>query len=95
MISAYGAKIHSGIANSSEELKIKFKQWLQYVGVGTAVVNVAKAGGYSYTFGIPSWFKPVAEEYLKELGYKVTLCPEDIDDSLQLFTRYVTIDWRD
>lgn len=95
MITADGARIHSNIANSTEELKIRFKQWLQDVGVGAAVVNVAKAGAYSYTFGIPSRFASIAEEYLKELGYKVTILPEDIDDPHGLFTRYVTIDWRD
>lgn len=95
MVTADGAKLYSSIANSTEELKIRFKQWLQDVGVGTAVINVAKAGAYSYTFGVPNRFMPVAEEYLKELGYKVTLSPEDIDDPHALFTRYVTIDWRD
>lgn len=95
MVTADGAKIYSSIANSSEELKIRFKQWLQDVRVGTAIINVAKAGAYSYTFGVPNRFMPVAEEYLKELGYKVTLSPEDIDDPHLLFTRYVTIDWRD
>lgn len=92
MITAEGAKIHSNIANSSEELKIRFKHWLQDVGVGSAVVNVAKAGAYSYTFGVPNRFMPVAEEYLKELGYKVTI-KGDMDDH-DFLTSYVTIDWR-
>ena len=94
MITADGAKIHSDIANSTEELKIRFKQWLQDVGVGTAVINVAKAGAYSYTFGLPNRFMPVAEEYLKELGYKVTITKTDMDDR-DFLTSYVTIDWRD
>lgn len=95
MITANDVKIYSDIANSTEELKIRFKQWLQDVGVGTAVINVAKAGYYSYTFGIPHRFALIAEDYLKELGYKVTMFPENIDDSDEPFTRYVTIDWRD
>lgn len=95
MITAEGVRIYSDIANSTEELKIRFKQWLQDVGVGTAVINVAKLGAYSYTFGVPNRFASIAEEYLNELGYKVTMLPEDIDDPHELFTRYITIDWRD
>jgi hypothetical protein len=95
LITANDVKVYSAIANSTEELKIRFKQWLRDVGVETAVINVAKAGAYSYTFGVANRFIPIAEEYLKELGYKVTLSPEDIDDPHALFTRYVTIDWRD
>ena len=93
MVTADGAKIYSDIANSTEELKIRFKHWLQDVGLGTAIINVAKAGAYSYTFGVPNRFLPVAEGYLKELGYKVTM-KADMDDR-DFLTSYVTIDWRD
>lgn len=95
MITAEEAKMHCEKANSTEELKIRFKQWLQDAGVRTEVINVANAGYYSYTFGMPHRFALIAEDYLKELGYKVTMFPENIDDSDEPFTRYVTIDWRD
>lgn len=95
LITANGAKIHSAIANSTKELEIRFKQWLQFSGVGSAVINVAKAGGYSYTFGIPNRFVSIAEDYLEELGYKVTMLPEKNYDPIELYTHYVRIDWRD
>lgn len=95
MITANGVKIYSDIANSTEELKIRFKQWLQYIGLGAAVIKVAKAGAYSYTFGVPNRFVSIAEEYFKELGYKVTMLPEKFDDPIELYTHYVRIDWRD
>lgn len=95
MITASGAKIYSDIANSPEELKMNFNQWLNDMQVGTSVVNAAKAGAYNYTFGIPNRFLSIAEDYLKELGYKVVIFPELINDSCEVSIRYITIDWRD
>lgn len=73
MIRAEEAKMHREMANGDTILKKYFAEYLRQAGVGEMVITLAKKGEHYATFPIPSKYDGVAEEYLKELGYEVTM----------------------
>lgn len=73
MIRAEEAKMHREMANGDTILKKYFAEYLRQAGVGEMVIALAKKGERCATFPIPSKYDGVAEEYLKELDYAVTM----------------------
>ncbi len=73
MIRAEEAKMHREKATGDSILKKYFAEYLRQAGVGEMVIALAKKGERCATFPIPSQYDGIAEEYLKELGYAVTM----------------------
>lgn len=73
MIKAEEAKFYKDIATGIPLLKKKFAEYLRQAGIGDMVLTLARKGEHYATFPIPSQYDGVAEEYLKELGYEVTM----------------------
>lgn len=73
MIRAEEAKIYREMANGDTILKKNFAEYLRQAGIGDMVLTLARKGEHYATFSIPSQYDGVVEEYLKELGYEVTM----------------------
>lgn len=73
MIRAEEAKMHREKATGDLIIKKCFAEYLRQAGIGDMVITLAKKGEHYATFSIPSKYDDVAEDYLKELGYEVTM----------------------
>ena len=73
MIRAEEAKFHKDFTTGATLLKKDFAEYLRSTGIGDMVNNLAKKGMHYADFSIPDKYDSIAEEYLKELGYDVTI----------------------